>query len=143
MAPNTQAEFVESLVDNIRESDRDTIEFFTEICNQNSINKGFWDEEKNLTPKQRMELLLTQKIDLIHDEASEAMRELREQKISKLKFYKELSDIIIRTMDLAGRVQHTRVEYPFDEDDDVQFADVFIEVIKKNLTRPRKHGKRF
>jgi NTP pyrophosphatase (non-canonical NTP hydrolase) len=70
------------------------------------------------------------RIALIHDEASEALRELREPTTDWSKVADELADVIIRCLHM-GEVHGLRL------------GDAVVLKMKKNEGRPHKHGKRF
>ena len=82
--------------------------------------KGFWDDTKHL--------LICQKLLLVHDEVSEAVRELRKDNIPGM--LEELADVYLRLQDLAGFLNF----------------DLLAKAEEKhefNKTRPHKHGKVF
>lgn len=100
-----------------------------------NAEKGFWEEGHN-------SLIIPTKLALIHDEVSEALQVHRnrygdgpENKSGmtddqEAEFTEELADIVIRTLDLAGH-------YGLD------IGGAIDSKIKKNRSRPPKHGKRY
>lgn len=83
-------------------------------CHQISVSKGFWDEHDNATDPGHKRALVSEKLALIHSEATEALEELRNGKSytgnsaweydengKVVGFGSELADIIIRVLDLA------------------------------------------
>jgi NTP pyrophosphatase (non-canonical NTP hydrolase) len=88
----------------------------SEICHAIAVEKGFWDEERNIG-----EALM-----LIVTELAEAMEAYRKQ--DQANFNEELADTFIRLLDLCGGLK----------------IDIESEIERKsnkNKTRPYKHGK--
>lgn len=84
-----------------------------------AVDHGWWEYERNLG-----EILC-----LIHSEVSEALESLRNNE-GQESFAEELADIIIRTLDLAARLN----------------INIGYTVLRKNeinIDRPHKHGKEF
>ena len=91
---------------------------YSKECHKTAKSKGFWDVDKNIAVK----LMLTV------TEISEACEADRNGDIENFK--EELADCFIRLFDLVG------------------YLDIDIEVeidkkMKKNLERPRLHGKKY
>jgi len=84
-----------------------------------AIEHGWWEYERNMG-----EILC-----LIHSEVSEALECLREGK-SKNDFAEELADIVIRTLDLAARL-------------DINIGYAILDKNETNINRPYKHNKEF
>lgn len=108
-----------------------------EEISTNAEGKGFWDNDISDAG------LIPTKLALIHSETSEALEVHREiyddstedvvtglTDMAEDDFTEELSDIIIRTLDIAGY-------YGLD------IGRVTISKIEKNKARPHKHGKRY
>ena len=107
----------------------------------NSMDKGFWDDQKlavNATrlDRERVQRTIPEKLALIHSEVSEALEDYRDgvmittvdAKGKPVGFPSELADIVIRICDLAGALG----------------IDLDVEIEQKmryNAGRPRKHGK--
>ncbi len=93
-----------------------TLRSMTELCHRIAVEKGFWDEKRNIG-----EALM-----LIVTELAEAMEAHRHQDHEN--FREELADTFIRLFDLCGGLQ----------------IDIQHEIEKKsekNKNRPYKHGK--
>jgi len=84
-----------------------------------AIEHGWWEEERNLG-----EVLC-----LIHSEVSEALECLRNNGDPE-EFAEELADILIRTLDLAAKLN-------------LNIGYALLEKNEKNIKRPYKHGKEF
>ena len=94
-----------------------TISELCELCHKTAVEKGFWDEERNMG-----EALM-----LVVTELAEAMESYRLHEEENFK--EEIADTFIRLFDLCGGLN----------------IDVSAEIEKKaakNKTRPYKHGKR-
>lgn len=93
---------------------------------KNAVNKGFWKTKREKAVS----------LCLIHAEVSEALEAIRDgnPKDKHLphrdSFEVELADIVIRVMDLAGH-------------NNIPLANVIMEKVAFNETRPKKHGKKF
>ncbi len=102
--------------------------------NKTSVEKGFW------APMARMEMeddfiFFAKQLAMVHSEVTEALEALRKNQGSE-KFVEELSDIIIRVLDLwAGMNKVLVEELPSLQDTLLKKADV-------NKTRPDLHGNR-
>jgi len=93
-----------------------TLNEWAKLCHRIAVEKGFWDEERNIG-----EALM-----LIVTELAEAMEAHRHQ--DDKNFKEELADTFIRLLDLCGGLN----------------IDIEKEIYKKsthNKTRPYKHGK--
>jgi len=93
-----------------------TLSELTEICHKTAVEKGFWDEKRNMG-----EALM-----LVVTELAEAMESYRKQEDENFK--EEIADTFIRLFDLCGGLS----------------IDIACEIAKKaakNKTRPYKHGK--
>lgn len=75
-------------------------------------------------------LLVVKRLALIHEEVSEALRELRKKDYVPEKFAEELADICIRVFDLAGWLG-------------IDLEMAILDKMKKNEDRPHKHDKEF
>lgn len=84
-----------------------------------ALKHGWWDEERNLG-----EVLC-----LIHSEVSEALECLRNNGGTE-NFAEELADILIRTLDLAAKLN-------------INIGYALLVKNEKNILRPYKHGKEF
>ena len=111
-------------------------ELSAEVC-EISDEKGFWHIE-DISPF----AIVPVKLALIGDEVSEALKVHREEyegiegpnfnymtAQQEQDFTEELADIVIRTLDLAGGLG-------------LDIGNSITEKIKKNKTRPHRHGKR-
>ena len=67
---------------------------------------------------------------LIHSEVSEALEELRKKEIDLNRFVEELADVILRTCDLAEKMN-------------LDLEDAIVKKLKINEKRVFKHNKRF
>ena len=93
-----------------------TLKSMTELCHRIAVEKGFWDEKRNIG-----EALM-----LIVTELAEAMEAHRHQDHEN--FREEIADTFIRLFDLCGGLE----------------IDIQHEIEKKsekNKKRPYKHGK--
>lgn len=93
-----------------------TLPELTKLCHDTAVEKGFWDEERNIG-----EALM-----LIVTELAEAMEAYRIE--DQENFKEELADTFIRLFDLCGGLK----------------VDIAGEIAKKaarNKNRPYKHGK--
>ena len=88
----------------------------------NAVEKGFWEDASD-DPK-----YAASKLALIHSEVSEALEALRMD--DHANFAEELADVVIRTLDLA-------------EGCNIDLELVMRAKHRVNLSRERKHGKRF
>ena len=88
----------------------------SEICHAIAVEKGFWDEERNIG-----EALM-----LIVTELSEAMEAYRKQDYTN--FREEMADTFIRLFDLCGGLG-------------IDIEGEIDKKSKKNKGRPYKHGK--
>lgn len=97
-------------------------------AHQNSVNHGFWKEDKNFG----------EVIALMHTELSEAYEEYRNHKGLNETYYEEdgkpcgipseLADVIIRIFDFAGGAN-------------IDLEKIILEKMEYNEKRPYKHGK--
>jgi len=87
-----------------------------EICHRVAVEKGFWDEERNIG-----EALM-----LIVTELAEAMEAYRHQ--DETNFKEELADTFIRLFDLCGGLN-------------IDIEEEITKKSEKNKSRPYKHGK--
>lgn len=97
-------------------------------AHQNSVNHGFWEEDKNFG----------EVIALMHTELSEAYEEYRNHKGLNETYYEEdgkpcgipseLADVIIRIFDFAGGAN-------------IDLEKIILEKMEYNEKRPYKHGK--
>lgn len=104
---------------------RNYMELLQHIIHEDNVQKGFWDQERNVG----------EALALVHSEISEALEGHRKNLPSeKIEGYdqltEELADAIIRIMDLAGGLS-------------LDLSDAIIEKIHHNRTRPYKHGKNY
>lgn len=100
---------------------------FIDASHEAARDKGFWDDPQPVAVK----------LCLIHSEVSEAMEadragEPREHVIE------ELFDVMIRAADLIGALEDPMLEMA-----SLGATDVLVNKMKKNLTRPPKHGKKY
>ena len=106
-------------------------------AHSNAVAHGFYDDssillkflevhdEPKIHEAARRDFVLAQ-LAKIGCEVGEAVDAI--QHGEELKLFEELADIIIRTLDLAGYL-------------DCKIGDWVVEKMKKNMTRPYKHGK--
>jgi len=97
-------------------------------AHRNSVNHGFWEENKNFG----------EVIALMHTELSEAYEEYRNHKSLNETYYEddgkpcgipsELADVIIRIFDFAGGAN-------------IDLEKIILEKMEYNEKRPYKHGK--
>jgi len=91
--------------------------------------ESVWENKEYQYYRDRLKkMILAEKIALIHSEASEALEALR--KSDNDNFTEELSDVLIRTLELSGFVGEDIGKSTLDKH-------------TKNKLRPRKHGKSF
>ncbi len=93
-----------------------TLAELSNYCHQIAVEKGFWDEKRNLG-----EALM-----LIVTELAEAMEAHRLQ--NQENFREELADTFIRLLDLCGGLN-------------IDIAHEIAKKSEKNKNRPYKHGK--
>lgn len=93
-----------------------TLEEWATLCHQIAVEKGFWDEKRNLG-----EALM-----LIVTELAEAMESHRVQ--DEANFREEIADTFIRLFDLCGGLK-------------INITDEIVKKTEKNKKRPYKHGK--
>jgi NTP pyrophosphatase (non-canonical NTP hydrolase) len=109
-----------------------TIKELVYAAHNNSVSKGFWDEDVWNLPEKHA---------LIHSEVSEALEEVRKPTalVSSVTirqdgkpegFPTELADIVIRVADLCGQLN-------------IDLDEVIRMKMTYNATRPHKHGKAF
>jgi len=102
--------------------------------NDTAMKKGFWE------PMARMDIqddfiFYAKQLAMIHSEVTEALEALRKD-YGDQKFVEELSDIIIRVLDLWSGMNKIRVgELP-------SIHDTLLEKANVNKNRPRLHGNR-
>jgi NTP pyrophosphatase (non-canonical NTP hydrolase) len=117
-----------------------TIADLQQSAHLNSVGKGFWDDQKDLSGNHLepdlVEAEIPLKLALIHSEVSEALEEYRnshppaEVRIENGKpegFPVELADTVIRIFDLCGALG-------VDLDAAIELKMAF------NATRPHRHG---
>ncbi|MCJ8173195.1 MazG nucleotide pyrophosphohydrolase domain-containing protein [Clostridium botulinum] len=109
-------------------------------AHRNAIDHGFWKEEQNIITKMCVKefedeeikavkrAFMCQRLMLIVSEVSEAVNALR--KDDKENYAEELADIILRTSDTSLG-------------DTVDIEKEIKKKMKKNRSRPYKHGKVF
>ncbi|APQ97624.1 MazG nucleotide pyrophosphohydrolase domain-containing protein [Clostridium botulinum] len=109
-------------------------------AHRNAIDHGFWEEEQNIITKMCVKefedeeikavkrAFMCQRLMLIVSEVSEAVNALR--KDDKENYGEELADIILRTSDTSLG-------------DTVDIEKEIKKKMKKNRSRPYKHGKVF
>jgi len=93
-----------------------TLEEWASLCHGIAVEKGFWDEKRNLG-----EALM-----LIVTELAEAMESYRVQ--DDANFREELADTFIRLFDLCGGLK-------------INITEEIVKKTEKNKKRPYKHGK--
>jgi NTP pyrophosphatase (non-canonical NTP hydrolase) len=99
----------------------------TELHNT-AIEKGFWNHAVN-------DIFIAKQCMMIVSEVTEVMEAVRKDKGSQ-EVVEELSDVIIRTLDLwKGMYDHGYVEHSLD--------DAMERKSNYNKTRPERHGVRF
>ncbi len=113
---------------------------FDDACLQVAMNEevhGFWDSTEYLqADDKKRQLMISEKLLLIHSEVSEAVEVLRKDpalmsdKINALAVSDELADIIIRTFGVAYRLG-------------VDLGDAFVQKHNFNCDRPHMHRKKF
>lgn len=96
--------------------DRKTLKELTQLCHETAVEKGFWDEDRNMG-----EALM-----LVVTEIAEAMESYRRQEEEN--FREELADTFIRLFDLCGGLK-------------IDIAYEIAKKAKKNKDRPYRHGK--
>jgi NTP pyrophosphatase (non-canonical NTP hydrolase) len=98
------------------------------LLHETAIEKGFWNSPKNFD-------VFGNKLALIHSEVTEVLEAMRKNKGSE-KIVEEMSDILIRTLDLYASMRNAGfVEHSLDE--------VLFSKIEKNKVRPALHGNLF
>jgi len=98
------------------------------ILHETAIEKGFWNKPKNFD-------VFGNKLALIHSEVTEVLEAMRKNKGSE-EIVEELSDILIRTLDLYASMRNAGfVEHSLDE--------ILFNKIEKNKARPALHGNLF
>ena len=93
-----------------------TLNELSKMCHAIAVEKGFWDEERNIG-----EALM-----LIVTELAEAMEAHR--RVDNDNFKEELADVFIRLFDLCGGLN-------------IDIEEEIARKSKKNKARPYKHGK--
>ncbi len=104
----------------------------------NNLKKGFYDVVKlakkpEWTEEDRItffQLVVNEKILMLTTEISEMVDELRQQDINWKKVSDEYADILVRLLDIGEFL-------------DIDIENSLVGVMERNLSRPRKHGKRF
>jgi len=98
------------------------------ILHETAIEKGFWNSPKNFD-------VFGNKLALVHSEVTEVLEAMRKNKGSE-EIVEELSDILIRTLDLYASMRNAGfVEHSLDE--------ILFNKIEKNKARPVLHGNLF
>lgn len=112
---------------------REGLQIFQREVHRLAKEKGFYEAASTLPRYVNVVMRLA----LIHDEVSEALREMRtatetvsEENGQVMLLGGELADIIIRTLDLAAYLN-------------IDLPTVMLAKHKANKTRPPKHGKKF
>lgn len=96
--------------------DTKTIQELTDLCHKVAVEKGFWDEERNIG-----EALM-----LVVTELAEAMESYRVE--DQENFKEEIADTFIRLFDLCGGLN-------------IDIAGEIAKKTEKNKKRSYKHGK--
>lgn len=107
------------------------LDLLQEVCFGGSAAKGFWGDGDPM----QGEYNFGEKIALVHSELSEALEANRKNLASdhlphRTGVEEEFADAIIRICDLAQRMN-------------ISLADVILEKLEFNQTRPFKHGKAY
>lgn len=98
------------------------------VLHETAIEKGFWDGEIGYDK-------IGNKLALVHSEVTEVLEAIRKNKGSE-EVVEEISDIIIRTLDLYAAMRNTGdITHSLDE--------VLFNKMEKNKIRPTLHGNRF
>lgn len=101
---------------------------------ETAVEKGFW------SPMSRMEMqddfiFYAKQLAMVHSEVTEALEALRKSQGNE-KFVEELSDIIIRVLDLwAGYKKNSVAEVP-------SINNILADKARKNILREKLHGTR-
>jgi NTP pyrophosphatase (non-canonical NTP hydrolase) len=104
------------------------LDVLSALLHETAIEKGFWNSPKNFD-------VFGNKLALIHSEVTEVLEAMRKNKGSE-EIVEELSDILIRTLDLYASMRNAGfVEHSLDE--------VLFSKIEKNKARPPLHGNLF
>lgn len=117
-----------------------TVNELIEKAHKNALNKGFWEDVEDLPPE-FLEMMISQKLALIHEEVSEALGELRNgayiqgilangPSAKPEGFPIELADVVIRIADLCGFLR-------------IDLERAIGVKMAYNSTRPHKHGRAF
>ena len=127
--------------DNVLREGRATLNEITHAAHANSMDKGFWDDQKlavNATrlDRERVQRTIPEKLALIHTEVSEALEDYRDgvmvttmdAKGKPVGFPSELADIVIRVMDVCGGLG-------IDLDEEIRLKVAY------NRRRPAMHNK--
>ena len=105
-----------------------------ESINETSTEKGFWEPLSRMS-EQDYFIFYSKQLAMIHSEVTEALEALRKDRGDQY-FVEELSDLIIRTLDLwAGMNKNMSSPLP-------SLHNTLINKTTVNKNRPKLHGTR-